>query len=1000
MKKLVTFLISAFFITLLQAFESTQQVPMPDYTLSPKSPKPVTLDGTWEIDLTPTAGFEKTNYRPKEGYKPIIVPGEIVMQGYGIEHDKPVVYHKKIKIPKDYKNQMVVLRFDGVYGAAKLYVNGKFVKEHFGGFTRWQNDITPYVQAGGYADIKVEVTDRLDDISYASGYAHHPIGGILRSVKLFALPKSYIVNNVYETALDNNYKDATLKINSTVSTHGDVILKYTLYDNDKKVVATSERTLNASENTKSTDIAISNPLKWSAESPNLYTLKTEVIENGSTLYSLSDLVGFRKIEIKNNVMSVNGQPIKLRGACRHDIHPTLGRTINDELDSLDAHIFKATNMNYVRTSHYPPSEKFLEWCDKLGLYVECETAICFVDTHRQKNYAPARTQSDIKYEAWYLNQLKEMVTTLRNHSSILFWSIGNECVWGDNFEKSYKWIKAADTTRPAIFSYPGTVAKDKNGYDIVSMHYPGVNGTLDQYGIQTIGFQRGDKPSVFDEWAHVPCYTYATLQDDPNIREFWGISLDMMWSNLFEAQGGLGGAIWGYIDETFMIPQKLKHGEPFWIDFAHTAKPKDYKGDCVGYGEWGIVDVWRREKPEFWGTKKAYSPIRLSSAKIENPTSNQNIYLPIYNRYDHTNLKDIKITYTYNGKEHEVKSPDIAPHKKGMIEISAQKWRRGDKVLVKFYENDFDGGLRFVDEELISLGDDKFEFTDGSCGAAPKITENATHYIVEGTNFKVPFNKSTGLIENATSNGEVIIESAPYLNFDVNFNHFTSAESRAKAANYIATCEEWKKQSLKVTESDGVVRAQIIGTYQNTTFECTVQISSSGTMTFDYVTLGEPDGWLRESGLKFIMPDKFTSLEWNRNGYWTTYPTGDISGNNDKTELYASTVTPYGAEPKNAWSDDTHNYYYFANRGATTDNPLKVRAKAMKENITNYTLSNDKASLKVVSNGAVACRLSKPQDNQLIMHINNRWDYPEIAWGDYCKTIGASPNFGKIVIKL
>lgn len=108
----------------------------------------------------------------------------------------------------------------------------------------------------------------------------------------------------------------------------------------------------------------------------------------------------------------------------------------------------------------------------------------------------------------------------------------------------------------------GSVAKDVACYDILSMHYPGVDGTMNQWGVQTFGFQVSSMPTIYDEWAHVPCYTYTTLQDDPNIREFWGASLDKMWSKLFDAQGGLGGAIWGYIDETFMLPEPKK-GEAF-----------------------------------------------------------------------------------------------------------------------------------------------------------------------------------------------------------------------------------------------------------------------------------------------------------------------------------------------------------------------------------------------------------------------------------------------------
>lgn len=233
----------------------------------------ISLNGEWQFQ-----------YAPEEKWERVTVPGELAMQGYGIEHDKPVLYKKTVLVPADYRGKQVILRFDGVYSYARLWVNGK--------------------------------------------------------------------------------------------------------------------------------------------------------------------------------------QVKLRGACRHDIHPTLGRTSTPELDSLDAALFKRANMNFVRTSHYPPTESFLKYCDREGIYVECETAVCFVDTYRQKNYAPGKSQDDPEATAQYLGQLEEMVATSRSHASVLFWSIGNESVYGKNFQLSYDWLKNEDKTRPVIFSYPGLV------------EYPGILGNL------------------------------------------------------------------------------------------------------------------------------------------------------------------------------------------------------------------------------------------------------------------------------------------------------------------------------------------------------------------------------------------------------------------------------------------------------------------------------------------------------------------------------------------
>jgi len=150
-----------------------------------------------------------------------------------------------------------------------------------------------------------------------------------------------------------------------------------------------------------------------------------------------------------------------------------------------------------------------------------------------------------------------------------------------------------------------------------------------------------DSLDVLMFWAHPACYVYQTLQTGPNIREFWGQSIDLMWSNLFDSPGGLGGAIWGYGDETFMLPVP-KVGVPWWKEFARPANPEDFQGNCIGYGEWGIVDVWRRKKPEFWSAQKAYSPVRLLLETVTEFTHGQRIILPVYNRFDHTRLDEIK----------------------------------------------------------------------------------------------------------------------------------------------------------------------------------------------------------------------------------------------------------------------------------------------------------------------------------------------------------------------
>ena len=950
----------------------------------------VLLSGTWQFRYSPDSKWDK-----------IQVPGEPAMQGYAIEHDKPFTYRKSFTVPADYAGKHTILRFDGVYSYARLFVNDTFVREHHGGFTRWDTDVTPFVRPGKKNEIRLEVTDRLDDISYASGYAHHPIGGILRDVTLFALPETCLYDFYAETHLDAAYEDAVLKIGYSSPVVGGAEVAYTLADPSGRRYPLAQSRFPLKEGGNINELPVKNPLKWDAEHPNLYTLTVTLSKDGKEIGRFDRRIGFRDVKIEKDRMLVNGMPVKLRGACRHDIHPTLGRTTTAELDSLDVILFKRSNMNFVRTSHYPPTERFLEYCDRYGIYVESETAVCFVDTYRQKNYAPGKTQDSAEFTPRYLSQCREMVKSFRSHPSILFWSIGNESVYGTNFQQCWDWVKATDKTRPVIFSYPGSVGEKEPVYDILSMHYQDVNGNLNQWNRSTHGFQGEGIPALFDEWAHPACYTYATLQEDPNIREFWGHSIERMWSGLFDAPGGLGGAIWGYVDETFMLPEP-KVGTAFWKEFARTAKPEDYQGKCVGYGEWGIVDVWRREKPEFWATKKAYSPVRLMTTEVASFLSGQRLLLPLYNCFDHTDLDEIKIRYTYKGVEKELPAPSIAPHQKGLLVIPAEAWEEGELLSICFYT----ATGELLDAEQVSLGSD-YHVRLADSEASPVngvllVEETAGMMTIKGDGFEIPFSKETGLICNATSKGQVIIEKGPFLHLDINLNHLTGAEVRKSARKFLTSDSDWKKQSLTYTRKEGAVEVALSGFYQDVQTDILIRISPAGEMNVSYVVAGQPNGYLRETGLSFYLPERLDYLQWERKGMWSCYPEGAFAGNTGETSLYNPKQVRYGENPAQPWLADTHNYYYWADAGTNCDRPLTQMAKGMKENIYRYTLSatGGGAGLTVCSSDAsLACRTSKRGDGQLMLYINNRWDYPEIAWGNYCKTLEVVPCYGEMKIR-
>lgn len=964
---------------------------LPSATEGVKSPV-IDLNGEW-----------KFKFDRKSSWKPVRVPGEAAMQGYAIRHDVPFFYEKTFTLPKDFSGKRVILRFDGVYTHARLTVNGKFVREHHGGFSRWETDITPYVRAGRQVKIGLEVTDRIDDISYAAGYAHHPIGGILRDVTVFALPATHLYDVSFETRLDSTYTHAELRFTAALddaSPEADA-LRLRLTDSNGKVVEGGEKTYRIKEGRNQVDMHVANPRLWDAEHPNLYRLEATLTDGGKEVYAFTRHVGFRDIRVVKDKVLVNGRQVKLRGACRHDIHPRMGRSTNRGLDSLDAVLFKEANMNFVRTSHYPPSEDFLDFCDRYGIYVESETAVCFVNTYRQKNFAPGASMDDPAFARRYLGQLQEMVKSHRSHASVLLWSIGNESAYGRNFQLSYDWVKEHDTTRPVIFSYPGSAREKKAGvFDVLSMHYQDAYGNVDQWGMQTRGFQGEGLPALFDEWAHPACYTYTTLQNDPNIREFWGKSLDMMWSGLYNAPGGLGGAVWCFSDETFDLPEP-KTGTTYWKEFHHTAKPEGFRGNCVGYGEWGIVDKWRRRKPEFWATKKAYSPVRLIMPREMDCTPGQPVVITVMNRFDHTGLNEIRATYIYKGNTRKAALSDAQPHEKGTLTLGAENWEKGERVRIEFARTD--GSL--IDAEEFVVGKETTDLPKTMEAGKLRVTENAERFVVSGKGFEVPVNKLTGLIENATVNGETVIEKGPFLNLYINLNHLSGAEVRKMARFFAVDEKDWKLTSLRTERGEDAVNVFVEGAYHSlreTRMCYCLRITAGGEISVVYQVENAPNGYLRETGLAFHLPDEIRTLEWKRRGYWSCYPEGEFAGNGGKTALRTSEQAAYGEEPVQPWQADNREFYYFADRGANCERPLTRMAKGMKENIYRYSLHTAaRHGFSVVAPDAdVACRINTLPDSKAVLYANNRWDYPEIAWGNFCKKLEALPIYGTIKLQL
>ncbi|MGW1128032.1 glycoside hydrolase family 2 protein [Streptomyces sp. NPDC002526] len=340
-------------------------------------------------------------------------------------------------------------------------------------------------------------------------------------------------------------------------------------------------------------IPVAAPLKWDAEHPNLYTL-TAAFTVGGVTETVTRRSGFRQVEVEGNQLVVNGKPVHLLGVCHHSITEKQGRSTNAAMEEQAARLYKEANCNYIRTSHYPPTPALLDWADRLGLYVEVEAPVCF----QQK------TVDDPAYAEQYMTQFAEMIERDRSHACVVEWSVGNESGMGRNFASENTYAHETDPSRPTVFEDMGQ-SNGGNQTDIYSGHYPSLqnaNGNARQ-------------PIQYGEFAHVPCYNTGTLQTDPGVRDFWGHSIAKLAAKFRATNGVVGGAIWTAIDEVFHLPN-----------------------GPVGYGEWGIIDLWRRRKPEFWLTQKAFSPVQIEDGVLTGQTPGGAVSVPVKNWHDHTNL--------------------------------------------------------------------------------------------------------------------------------------------------------------------------------------------------------------------------------------------------------------------------------------------------------------------------------------------------------------------------
>ncbi len=550
------------------------------------SPFHQSLNGQWRFHWVPAPG-----QRPEGFYRPeydvsewdlIQVPSNWQLQGYGqprylnvpyvfpadpprIPHDDNPVgsYRTEFEVPDQWRGRQVFLHFAGVKSAFYVWINGQQVGYSQGGMTPAEFNITRYLRPG--ANILACEVYCWSDGSYLECQDMWRLAGIYRDVFLFSTPTVQVRDFFVRCDLDENYRDAVLNVtvslrNCEAEAAGRHSVELHLVDPEGASVGphplatgSIEGLAGGSEGLVKIQARVANPRKWTAETPNLYSVLLELSDNlGHCLEVRRCGFGFREVEMKGGQLLVNGRAILVKGVNRHEHDPNHGRAIPFERMVQDVELMKRHNINTVRTSHYPDDPRWYELCDRYGLYVIDEANI---ESHGM-GYQPERTLgNDPAWLEAHLDRTVRMVERDKNHPCVIVWSLGNEAGDGVNFEATSAWIHQRDASRPVLYEramdYGNHTARPHS--DIVSPMYPGVNWLLDYAA------KRTDRPMIMCEYAH------AMGNSVGNLQKYW---------DAIEAHDHLqGGCIWDWVDQ----------------GLAAKSAPKTRVRDHSRYGHTGTV---------------------------------------------------------------------------------------------------------------------------------------------------------------------------------------------------------------------------------------------------------------------------------------------------------------------------------------------------------------------------------------------------------------------------
>lgn len=866
-----------------------------------RSERYLSLEGKWKFNFSKDhdkapRDFYSLKYDDSQ-WTDFPVPGILELNGYGdaiysnngypwrtqFRPEPPFVeernnytgsYRKMVTVPADWKGERIYLHVGSATSNLMVWVNGKFVGYSEDSKVSAEFDLTKYLTPGKENLIAMQVM-RWCDGSYLEDQDFWRFTGIAREVYLYARPEAHIADLFITPDLVNNYQDGTLDVKlNAVGAKGETVM-FSLKDKEGKEVAAQTAKVGGNGEVK-VNFDIKNPLKWTAETPNLYTLYTTLMDGKQVAEVVPQRVGFRKVEIKNAQVLVNGQPVLFKGANRHELDPVTGYVVSMDRMLEDIRVMKELNINAVRTCHYPNDPRWYELCDIYGIYMVAEANI---ESHGM-GYGDKTLAKEPTYEKAHLERNESNIKIYKNHPSIIFWSVGNEAGYGPNFEKAYDLVKAYDPSRPCQYEQAGQNGKT----DIFCPMYYDYGG-CDKYS-------QGDNPRPL-----IQCeYAHAMGNSMGGFKEYW----DMV-RKYPKYQGGF---IWDFVDQGLRV--KNKQGKTIYAyggDFGRYPT-SDHNFNCNG-----IINPDRKPNPHANEVRYYYQNIWATAKDLKVGE------VEVYNENFFKSLDDVELQWTLESEGKVLANGrnalDIPAQQKRVVKLDGYSLPadvKGEVVLnldfvLKKAEPMLDAGYAVAREQFVvnpytfPTMESVLAVTSGKYDTRKVEKEEKVAWVtLSAGNTSVTFNHWNGWIDYLDVDGKPMLEEG----YAITPDFWRAPTDNDYGAGTQRKLHAWKNpemkmKSFKVVENEGKAEKGVEVVYDMPSVEATLTMTYTLTpagelvvneaMTVNKDAKHKPE--LMRYGMQLVMPKAYNMLTYYGKGPGENY----IDRNNgDRLGVYDAKV--------------------------------------------------------------------------------------------------------------